>query len=359
MKAISSAFLLPVVSYCHRVVPICSGRALAMYLLHCNKMFVISSGNRTPVAGPTLIFWIPWQTRFSFTYSYSSVVQSARLLVPINAHIMWWPRCSIDQVSSSEPWQPKRRQNIITALTTLPQEWVSAFKHQCTTAITTMWAESSWAFPESYTARTCTQVMADNGDTKGLITPPPKWVSAQLLYVCVTTWWRSRGVVKIFVALSCRQWGYLHYLHYKSGNRTPGSRFYSDLLDTLADFVCIHQLMLVSFKALGCSYNCMRLTCGSFQLTHMSRDDQAVQLIEQRRQNITALTTLPQGWVSTHKHQCTRAITTMWAESSWAFPESYTTGSCARAMADNRETKGLLTPPPRWVSAQSLYVTVW
>ena len=28
-----------------------------------------------------------------------------------------------------------------------------------------------------------------------------------------------------------------------------------------------------SFKALGCSYNCMRLTCGSFQLTHMSRDN--------------------------------------------------------------------------------------
>ena len=47
------------------------------------------------VAGPTLTFWIPWQTRFAFTYSYSSVVQSARLLVanlwliPINIrHVM-------------------------------------------------------------------------------------------------------------------------------------------------------------------------------------------------------------------------------------------------------------------------------
>jgi len=29
-----------------------------------------------------------------------------------------------------------------------------------------------------------------------------------------------------------------------SGNHTPGSRFYSDLLDTSADFVCIHQLVL-------------------------------------------------------------------------------------------------------------------
>jgi len=28
-----------------------------------------------------------------------------------------------------------------------------------------------------------------------------------------------------------------------------------------------------SFKAPGCSYNCKQLTYGSFQLTHMSRDD--------------------------------------------------------------------------------------
>ena len=91
----------------------------------------------------------------------------------------------------------------------------------------------------------------------------------------------------------------------------------------------------------------------------MSRDDHAVQLIElwrpKRRQNIiTALTTLPQEWVSTRKHQYTTAIATMWTESSWAFPESYAAGSCARAMADNGETKGLITPPPWRVSSQSL-----
>jgi len=51
-----------------------------------------------------------------------------------------------------KPWRTKRRQNIITALTTLPQRWDSLRKHQCMTAITTMWTESSWAFPESYTA---------------------------------------------------------------------------------------------------------------------------------------------------------------------------------------------------------------
>jgi len=39
--------------------------------------------------------------------------------------------------------------------------------------------------------------------------------------------------------------------------------------------------------------------------------------------------------VSAHKHQCTTAVTTMWTETSWAFPESYTAGSCARVMADN------------------------
>jgi len=43
-------------------------------------------------------------------------------LVPINArHVKTMLfNCS----SLSEPWQPEQRQNIITALTTLPQEWV-------------------------------------------------------------------------------------------------------------------------------------------------------------------------------------------------------------------------------------------
>jgi len=43
------------------------------------------------------------------------------------------------------------------------------------------------------TVGSCARAMADNGETKGLITPPSRWVSAQLLYVCVTAWWRSRG----------------------------------------------------------------------------------------------------------------------------------------------------------------------
>ena len=69
-----------------------------------------------------------------------------------------------------------------------------------------------------------------------------------------------------------------------SGNRTPGSRFYSDLLDALADSVCIHQLVLKRrSKQLVCSCNCRQLTYGSFQLTHMSHDDHTVQLIQFER----------------------------------------------------------------------------
>ena len=101
--------------------------------------------------------------------------------------------------SSGEPWQPKRRQNIVTALTTLPQGWVSARKHQCTTAITTMWTESSWAFPESYTADDSWIVRSSNGDlrkTKALRTPQPRWVSAQLLYVLVNAQRRSRWSIQ-------------------------------------------------------------------------------------------------------------------------------------------------------------------
>ena len=68
-----------------------------------------------------------------------------------------------------EPWRPRRRQNIITVLTTLPQGWVSARKHHCTTTTTMMWTESSWAFPESYMPMTvglCARAMAIDGRQK-------------------------------------------------------------------------------------------------------------------------------------------------------------------------------------------------
>jgi len=116
------------------------------------------------VAGSTLTFWIPWQTLFASTSSYSSVVEIAGCLYNCLrltrgsfqlTHVMWWHAVQLIQ-----PWRPKRGQNVITALTTLPQGWVLTRKHQCTTAITTMWTESSWAFPESYTTGSCARAMA-------------------------------------------------------------------------------------------------------------------------------------------------------------------------------------------------------
>jgi len=135
-----------------------------------------------------------------------------------------------------EAWRPRRRQNIITALTTLPQGWISARKHQRTTAITTVWAESLWAFPESYTAWSCARAMVENGETKGVINLPQgeflhNYYTFVSLHEC-----DHEGVVTILVALSCELWSSFIYIALcyiiSSGNRTPGSRFYSDLLDT-------------------------------------------------------------------------------------------------------------------------------
>ena len=151
-----------------------------------------------------------------------------------------------------------------------------------------------------------------------------------------------------------------------SGNRTPGSRFYSDLLDTT---VCIHQLVLKRrSKALGCSSNCRRLAYGSFQLTHMSRDVHAVQF------NWSSHGGQGEDQTLLHLSDCCRAlILTCWNSPLWQRCEHcgqnfrgpflratlpMTVGSCARAMEDNGKTKGLITPPPWWVSAQLLYVCV-
>ena len=96
----------------------------------------------------------------------------------------------------------------------LPQRWVSTRKHQCTTGITTMWTESSWAFPESYTADESWIVRSSDGgnwETKGLITTQPRWVSVQLLYVCVIAWWRSQGCSQNLCSPFLRA-GRFHYI---------------------------------------------------------------------------------------------------------------------------------------------------
>jgi len=56
---------------------------------------------------------------------------------------------------------------------------------------------------------------------------------------------------------------------------------------------------ILSFKVLGCSYNCMRLTYGSLKLTHVTwwpRCPNDWAMVAKMKMNIiTALTTLPQG----------------------------------------------------------------
>ena len=152
------------------------------------------------VAGSTLTFWIPWQTPFSSTRLYSNVVQSARLivwlwaanlrLVPINAHVTWRPRCSIVQVRASHGSQNENK----TLLQDSQCCHKGEFQQVCTSA-----RQRSLRCGQNLrgpflratlpmTVGSCARAMADNGETKGLITPLPSLLSAQLLYVCVTAW---------------------------------------------------------------------------------------------------------------------------------------------------------------------------
>ena len=140
------------------------------------------------VAGSTLTFLIP---QFASTSSYSSVVQAlgcshnCRRLTCGSfqlTHVTWWPRCSMIEL-----WRPKRRQNIITALMRCHK---GEFRH---VGISTR--QQSLRCGQNLLRATlpmrvgsCAWAMADNGETKGLITPPSRWVSTQLLYACVTAW---------------------------------------------------------------------------------------------------------------------------------------------------------------------------
>ena len=128
-----------------------------------------------------------------------------------------------------------------------------------------------------------------------------------------------------------------------SGNRTPGSRSYSDPFGYLGR-LGLHSPThtQASFKALGCS----------FQLTHMSGDDDAVQLIEPRRPNrrLQRSQRCHNGEfrhisISTRQRslQCKQNLRGPFLRATLPMR----VGSCARAMADNGETKGLITPPPR------------
>ena len=76
----------------------------------------------------------------------------------------------------------------------------------------------------------------------------------------------------------------------------------------------------------------------------------------------TALTTSPQGRVMVHKHQYTTGRSRQCQQNlHGVFLRAIMpmiVGSGIQAIADIRVMEGLRTPPPRWASAQLLYVWV-
>ena len=154
---------------------------------------------------------------------------------------------------------------------------------------------------------------------------------------------REKPLFNRFLVLYCRLLGNLCIYQVATALLVAGST----LTFWIPPFTSTSSYSSV-FKALGCSYNCRRLTDGWFQLTHVTWWPRC--LIDRAM----AAKTKTKRYYSARQ----RSLRCRQNLRGHSFPESYTTGSCARAMADNRETKGLITPPPRWVSAQLLYVCV-
>ena len=154
------------------------------------------------VVGSTLTFWIPGQTPLPSTSSYSSIVQSARLLVYLLAanlrlisintcHMMTTLfNCSNDQVRASHGGQNEDK--------TLLQRSQHCHKGEFWHVSINAWQRSLQCGQNlcgpflratlPMTVESSARAMAINGKTKALRTPPPRWVSAQLLYVCVSAW---------------------------------------------------------------------------------------------------------------------------------------------------------------------------
>jgi len=86
-----------------------------------------------------------------------------------------------------------------------------------------------------------------------------------LAYSGVSAKKKSRAVFLLYVSFkggnfawrSFLAWFETNFYYYSSGNCTPGSRSYSDLVDTWADSVCIYQLVLrPCSKSASVQYNC-------------------------------------------------------------------------------------------------------
>ena len=164
------------------------------------------------------------------------------------------------------------------------------FRHVSTTVITTVWTESSWAFPGSYTAWSCARAMAENGETKWAHNSITKVSFCTIIIrLCPCTITQSFVLLTELTQLTLQDVHLLCQLSYvpdtlrttdpliyhtlctavwnifcKSlcGNCTPGSRSYSDLVDPWTDSVKVYQ------------HN------GLFQLMHTSSQDSAVSVAQ-------------------------------------------------------------------------------
>ena len=127
--------------------------------------------------------------------------------VPINTcHVM---TTLFNWSSLSEPWQPKWKQNT-TALTTLPQGWVFACKHDSNHYdVDRIFAGLSWELHCQWQLDCALEWWRNDGRTKGLITPPSGWVST-LLYTFASVHIIHDGVVRMFIDLSCELGGLLY-----------------------------------------------------------------------------------------------------------------------------------------------------
>ena len=116
-------------------------------------------------------------------------------------------------------WLSHGRQNddkaLLQCLQPCHKDKVLACKHQCTKAITTLWTEFLWAFPESYTANDSWIVRSSNGgqwrDKMAQYHDQGEFLHNSYTFVSLHDS-NHDGVVRIFVALFCKLWGYLFTL---------------------------------------------------------------------------------------------------------------------------------------------------
>ena len=112
------------------------------------------------------------------------------------------------------------------------------------------------------TVGSCARAMVDNGKTKGLITPPPKWVSAQLLYVCVTAWQRSRLLSQNLSSLFLRAVRLFIYitlitLHYAAQFSPYQECNYAEQFFPTRSVICFWLCLLFVVAVVCCSCWCV------------------------------------------------------------------------------------------------------